>query len=247
MKIVNFLNCKIDVSKKIFQPRIETEFWVRKAIKEIEHALIRRSPNLCVSILDMFAGSGCIGIAILKNIKNCRVDFVDIDERAIAQTKINLEENKIQAERYRIIKSNLFENLKSVRYDVILANPPYVAEERIAEVDEEVLRTEPWISFFAGKRGLFHIKKFFKEAKNHLKKGGVIYLEFDPKQKEEIESIFKKEGYFDFQFRKDQFKKYRWLVTPRPPLQTPSVSGGRFAHCFSTTGDSKIKIKYVKK
>jgi len=86
-----------------------------------------------------------------------------------------------------------------------------VAKERIKEVDEEVLRTEPWISFFAGRGGLFHIKKFLKEAKNHLKKKGVIYLEFDSKQKEEIEKILKREGYSDFQFKKDQFKKYRWL------------------------------------
>jgi len=205
MRIVDFLNCKIDVSKKVFQPRIETEFWVKKAIKDLRFKIKD------LRILDIFAGSGCIGIAILKNVKNSWVDFVDIDERAIAQTKINLEKNKIRAERYRVIKSNLFENLKSAKYDVIFANPPYVAKERINEVNEEVLREEPWISFFAGKGGLFHIKKFFKEAKNHLKNEGIIYLEFDPKQKEEIEKILKIVGYPNFQFRKDQFKKYRWL------------------------------------
>jgi len=207
MRIVDFLNCKIDVSKKVFQPRIETEFWVKKAIKDLRFKIKD------LRILDIFAGSGCIGIAILKACPEfCRrVDFVDIDERAIAQTKINLEKNKIRAERYRVIKSNLFENLKSAKYDVIFANPPYVAKERINEVNEEVLREEPWISFFAGKGGLFHIKKFFKEAKNHLKNEGIIYLEFDPKQKEEIEKILKIVGYPNFQFRKDQFKKYRWL------------------------------------
>jgi len=242
MKIVDFLNCKIDVSKRVFIPRIETEFWIKKAITElkIEHPF-HGYPKL--KILDLFAGSGCIGIAILKNIKNSQVDFVDIDKRTIEQTKINLKLNKILKTRYRIYKSNtelpkeakvkmrtlfsspLFEKLKNRKYDYIFANPPYVAKERIKEVDEEVLRTEPWISFFAGRGGLFHIKKFLKEAKNHLKKKGVIYLEFDSKQKEEIEKILKIMGLgaraqlgravggleSDFQFKKDQFKKYRWL------------------------------------
>ncbi|PIR02024.1 MAG: protein-(glutamine-N5) methyltransferase, release factor-specific, partial [Candidatus Nealsonbacteria bacterium CG11_big_fil_rev_8_21_14_0_20_37_68] len=73
-----------------------------------------------------------------------------------------------------------------------------------------VLKEEPKIALFAGKDGLFYIEKFLKEAKNFLKKTGVIYLEFDPKQKEAIKNIIKREGYSSFQFRKDQFKKYRW-------------------------------------
>jgi HemK-like putative methylase len=235
MRIVDFLNCKIDVSKRVFIPRIETEFWVRKAIREIQNSKCKNqnyNSKFKIKILDIFAGSGCIGIATLKNIKNSQVDFVDIDKKVIEQIKINLKLNKISESRYRIYRSNLFEKLKNRKYDYIFANPPYVAKERIREVDEEVLRTEPWISFFAGKGGLSHIKKFLKEAKNYLKKGSLIYLEFDPKQKEEIEKILKKEGYSDFQFKKDQFKKYRWLVIPRPPLQTPSVSGAGKARLF---------------
>ena len=65
-------------------------------------------------------------------------------------------------------------------------------------------------ALFAGKDGMFWIEKFLKEVKKHLNKKGVIYMEFDPFQKEKIEKILKKEG-FKFQFRKDQFKKYRWL------------------------------------
>jgi len=214
---IDFLNCKIEISRKVFIPRIETEFWVEKAIKEV------RSLKLEVrglKILDVFAGSGCIGIAILKACPELcrRVDFVEIDERAIEQIEINLKLNKISPKRYRVYKSDLFEKLKGEKsapysgagYDVIFANPPYVAEERIAEVEESVLKEEPKIALFAGKDGLFYIEKFLKEAKNFLKKTGVIYLEFDPKQKEAIKNIIKREGYSSFQFRKDQFKKYRW-------------------------------------
>jgi len=208
MEIVDFLNCKIEISRKVFIPRVETEFWVKKAIKEI-----KKEGRKSLEILDIFSGSGCIGIAVLKNCFKIlkKVDFVDIDKNAIAQIEINLKRNKIPEEKFRIIKSNLFVNLKSEKYDTIFANPPYVAENRIAEVQEEVLKKEPQVSFLAGKDGLLYIEKFLKEAKDYLKKAGVIYLEFDPKQKKFIESILKKNGYSSLEFQKDQFKKYRWL------------------------------------
>lgn len=204
MRVVDFLNCKIDVSKKVFQPRIETEFWIKEAIEEIQNAKLK------IKILDIFSGSGCIGTAALKNIKNCRVDFVDIDDKAISQIKINLKLNKIPKNEYEIYKSNLFEKLRKKKYDVVFANPPYVALERISEVDKEVLKKEPKMALFAGRDGMVLIEKFFKKVKNHLKTGGVVYLEFDPLQKEKIKEVLKKCG-FQFFFRKDQFRKYRWL------------------------------------
>jgi len=202
---IKFLNCKIDLRKKVFIPRIETEFWVKKAINEL------KIENCKLKILDIFAGSGCIGIAILKTIKNSFVDFVDIDKKAIGQIKINLKLNKIPRERYRIYKSDLFEKIKNKNYNYIFANPPYVAKERLKEVQPSVLKYEPKTSFLAGKRGLFYIRKFLKEAKRFLKERGTVYLEFDPLQKKEIEDILKKKGYKNFKFFKDQFKKYRFV------------------------------------
>jgi len=201
-----FLNCKIDLRNRIFIPRIETEFWVKTALKELEK--IEARP---LFFLDMFAGSGCIGIAILKNIKNSQIDFVDIDKRAIEQIKINLKINEIPKSRYRIYYSNLFKKLENKKYDYIFANPPYVAKERIKEVESSVLEYEPKKALLAGKKGLFYIRKFLKEAKRHLGQRGIIYLEIDPQQKAEIKDILKREGYKSFRFFKDQFKKYRWV------------------------------------
>jgi len=202
---IKFLGCKIDLSKKPFIPRIETEYWVKEAI------LKSKIKNRKSRILDMFAGSGCIGIAVLKHIKNSYVDFADDDRRSIEQIKMNLKLNKVSSKRYRVYKSNLFRNLKDRAYDVIFANPPYVAEDRINEVQRLVLEYEPKKALFSGKKGLNHIKRFLKEAKRFLKQEGIIYLEFDPRQKKEIEKILGKNGYRDYKIFKDQFKKYRWL------------------------------------
>jgi release factor glutamine methyltransferase len=202
-----FLNCKIDLSRGGFIPRVETEFWVKKAIKSIQAT---SNEQRTIKVLDIFAGSGCIGIAVLKNIRNSHVDFVDIDKKAIEQIKINLKLNKISPKRYRVIKSDVFEKVKR-KYDFIFANPPYVAKERLSEVQESVKKFEPKISWYGGRGGLKYIKKFLKEAKNHLKEKGIIFMEIDPLQREEVEKILKKESYKDFKFYKDQFKKIRWV------------------------------------
>ena len=201
---VNFLGCKIDLSKKTFIPRVETEFLVKKALKEI-------GDNQPLLILDVFSGSGCIGIAILKNVKKSFVDLVDIDEREIKQIKINIKLNKISAERYKVIKSDLFKRLKGRKYDYIFANPPYVARNRIKEVQPSVLKYEPNRALFGGEKGLFYIKKLLKSGRDFLKNNGIIYLEIDPLQKNDIEDILNSLGYKKFKFYKDQFKKYRWI------------------------------------
>ncbi len=213
MKRIKFINCKIDYKNQVFQPRIETEFWVGKEIKELKAKSVRSSSSRCdsiIEVLDIFAGTGCIGIAILKNIKNASVNFVDISDEAIKQIKINLKLNNISKERYKIYKSNLFEKLKGERYDFIFANPPYVALDRISEVQKEVLEKEPHISLFAGKDGMDYIRQFFLAVKKFLEPNGKIFLEFDPFQKKKIKEILEKEK-FKFIFKKDQFGKFRWL------------------------------------
>lgn len=206
MKSAKFLNCKIDLSEWNFMPRVETEFWVKRAIKKLN--FLQETEFL--KILDIFAGSGCIGIALLKNIKNSQVDFIDIDKKAIEQIKINLKLNKIPKNRYEIFQSDIFAKTKG-KYSYIFANPPYVATEKIKDVQLSVLKYEPKIALFGGKKGLLYINKFLKEAKKFLTKNGLIFLEFSPEQKEDIKKILVQEGYKKYKFFKDQFFKYRFL------------------------------------
>jgi len=204
--MIKFLNCEIDISKKVFVPRIETEFWAKRVIENLK----KENKNSKIFVLDIFAGTGCIGISLLKNLPFVKLDFIDISKEAIEQIKINLELNKISQNRYKIFQSNFFEKVKEKKYDLILANPPYVAKERIWEVQDWILKKEPHLALFSEKGGLFHIKKFLNEVKNHLKPKGSFYMEFDPLQKLEIEKILKKQN-IKFEFYKDQFKKWRFV------------------------------------
>jgi len=211
-----FLDCKIDLRYKPLIPRDETEFWVGKLILEIG----KGSPSLkkgraALQCLDMFAGSGCCGIAILKNVPNSYCDFVDIDDNCLKQIWLNLKINRIDKKRYRAIKSNIFKKWSvsdtDSKYDVILANPPYIGFGEKNKVQKSVLNFEPKQALFAKKNGLYFIEKFLKQARNYLSPEGVIYLEFGYNQKKDIEKLLKKFNYQSFQFNKDQFNKWRFV------------------------------------
>lgn len=195
-----FLGAKIDLSKRPLIPREETEYWVNLFIEE-GHDNIK--------CLDLFSGSGCIGLSILKNIENSSCDFGEVDDSFLEQIKINLQLNNISEERYKTIKTNIFSNIKE-KYDFILANPPYVAEDRIDEVGEDVREFEPEIALYGGKDGMKIINIFLKEARDYLSEKGEILMEFDEEQKEKIEEIVKN-IYSEYNFYKDQFDRYRFI------------------------------------
>lgn len=204
----DFLDCRIDLSLKTLIPRIESEFWVDTLIKKIlsENSLINSKSNK-LKILDLCCGSGCIGIAILKYLPNTSVDFVDIDQKALDQTKLNLSLNAINKERYQIIKSNLFLNVKN-KYDYILCNPPYVNPE--GSYQKSII-FEPRLALFAKKQGLELIFNVLKDVNKYLKPNGVLYLEFGFNQKDKIEKYCKKKAISTI-FYKDQFSVFRYAV-----------------------------------
>ena len=218
----NFLNCKIDLSLKPMIPRKETEFWVKKAIRQIRQEKLKTHK---LNILDIFAGSGCIGIAILKHIKTARVDFAEIDKNFIKQIKINLKLNKInpacpecsRGKRYRVIQSDVFENIKKrpappwAGYDFIFANPPYIALKNKHLVQNSVYDFEPHKALFGGQDGFLYIRKFLKQARKHLNPNGQIWMEFDYLQKRGLEDLLKELNYENYRIYKDQFQKWRYI------------------------------------
>ena len=204
---VPFLGCKIDLSFRPLIPRAETEFWVEKAIAIIKKGGARSN----VRCLDIFAGSGCIGIAVLKHLPNSQVDFGEKDPVFVKQIKRNLKTNNISLAGGRVIKSDVFSAIHG-KYDYIFANPPYIAVSRKRLVAKSVINFEPAQALFAPDKGMFYIREFLQEAPKHLKENGIIFLEFDSWQKKEIEKVSKTLGYKHVSFLKDQYKKWRVAV-----------------------------------
>jgi len=179
----------------------ETKFWVDKEIGKLRKKEISE-----IRILDLCCGSGCIGIAILKNIPNSKITFVDISEKALEQTDVNLKINKIKDSRYKIIASDLFENITG-QFDFIFCNPPYVSTKE----KNPDLKWEPSEALFAGKDGLDFIRKVIDQAPSFLKEGGSLFLEFGKDQRRSINRLLDKSNIKKYSFNKDQYGIYRYL------------------------------------
>jgi len=212
---IEFLDCKIDLSKRPLIPRVETQYWVGEAIDNLKI----KNQNAKIRILDMFSGSGAIGVALLKKLKNAEVIFADSEKNCVEQIEINCKVNKINKEKYKIIKSDIFEKVNG-KFDYIFANPPYIPDYRKNpsarlrtilknRIQKSVLKYEPHVSLFGGKDGLLYVKKFLSEAVNFLRPNGTIFMEFDSSQKKDIEKFLKKLNYKNYEFQKDQYNKWR--------------------------------------
>jgi len=200
----NFLKIIIDFSIWKVKPRAETRFWVRKAILELQKTKKEES----LKVLDLFSGTGCIGVSILKNLPKSFVVFGDIEKAALLQIKTNLKLNRIQNNRFQLLETDVFSKVRG-KYDVIFANPPYVARERWSELQDSVKKEEPRIAWDGGTRGMTLFKKFLPVFSKYLKKEGICYFEFDPYQITEISHYLKKQK-LSIRFLKDQFGKARW-------------------------------------
>ncbi len=205
---IEFCGAKIDLNFRPMIPRVETEFWVSQIIEKT----LKKDKRKKIKCLDLFSGSGCIGIAILKQIPHSYVDFADIEPKFLRQILHNLRLNNITKERFGIIKSNIFCDIKS-KYNYILANPPYVALEKFESLQKSVKKFEPRISFVGGYGGLDIIKDFLSQGYKYLKKKGEIYMEFSSEQKESISRFLTKfyNYYKHCEFYQDQYKRWRYL------------------------------------
>ncbi len=196
-----FLNLNIDLKYRVLIPRPETEFWLERYV----FPEFKEAKNL--KVLDIFAGSGAMGLAMAKNFPHARVTLSDKYLRAIKQIKRNAKINDI--ENIELVQSDVFDKI-SGKYDLILANPPYVSGNfKYTKFSWSVLFFEPLEAVFSKKRGLFFIEDLLKNAKGYMKPGASLFIEFDPWQKSEIESMAKSLGWTDINFLKDQYSRIR--------------------------------------
>ncbi len=201
----DFLGCRIDLSYRPLIPRAETEWWVEQAIPNGGHQMFKGS------ILDVFAGSGCIGIALLKHLPHATVDFGEKESGFAAQIEKNITLNSVDPKRARVFTSDVFANIPPKKYDFIFANPPYISRAKIEAVQKSVLEHEPSSALFAEDDGLFYIKKLLAEAPRLLAPHGKLFIEFDSWQKEEIEKLITTSP-FHAEFWRDQFDRWRVVV-----------------------------------
>lgn len=188
---VPFLGAKICLDSLPLIPRAETEYWVANAIDQINKQIkeyAKKNGKENIKVLDLCAGSGCIGVAVLKNIEGAQVDFVEIDTAHHETIKKNILENGIDLNRTKIFGGNLFENLNQ-KYDFIITNPPYINPQYINDVQDGVLKNEPHLALFGGSDGMQIVREILQNAPKFLNENGVLYIEHEPHQAAEIQNI----------------------------------------------------------
>ena len=184
---IPFLGCQIYLDSRPLIPRPETEYWVDKAIASI------RLDSKEARVLDLCAGSGCIGVAVAKAVPEARVTFTEIDSAHLPTIKKNITENLSDNERFQIIQSDLFEKVEG-QYDFILSNPPYI-DPALDRTESSVKVHEPHLALYGGQSGMEIIERLIAAAPEHLAPGGQIWIEHEPEQVEEVKKCAEAGGF----------------------------------------------------
>jgi ribosomal protein L3 glutamine methyltransferase len=132
-------------------------------------------PRAVNSVLDLCTGSGCLAILAASLFPYAEIDAVDLSGDALAVAEINVEEHDL-ANRINLLQSDLFEALEGRTYDLIITNPPYVADEEVAAFPAEYSQ-EPVMAHLGGSDGLDIVRRILAEAPDHLNAGGGIICE----------------------------------------------------------------------
>ena len=177
----NFYGYDLKVNENVLIPRLDTEVLVEKVVDDI------KSQNKKVSVLDIGTGSGAIIISVKKETgANCFA--VDVSKNALMLAKENAKDNNAEIE---FVESNLFDNIKNLKVDYIVSNPPYIETEVVKGLEPEVVSNEPILALDGGEDGLDFYRKIVKDSKKHLNKKGRLYFEIGYNQGESVSSLMK--------------------------------------------------------
>lgn len=202
-----FLGLRIGLDSRPLIPRPETEWWTEQLVAHLEE----RFGEEPFEFLDLCAGSGAIGLAVLLNLPGARVTFGELEGEHVALIRKNLAENKLDEDRASFYESDLFEALpSSARYDVIATNPPYVPAHRA--LDQSVADFEPATALFAGPDGLDLIRRIAADAPERLTAKGELWMECDVANIDEAAMLLMEAGAMHTEIRTDLYSRPRIVV-----------------------------------
>jgi len=138
-------------------------------------------------ILDLCTGSGCLPILLADAFPNARIDAVDISPDALAVARRNVDDYHLQ-ERITLLESDLYAQLPSRKYDLIISNPPYVNAQSMAQLPQEY-RQEPQIALAGGSDGMDLVRRIVAGAAERLTDNGLLIIEIG-NEREHAEAAF---------------------------------------------------------
>jgi release factor glutamine methyltransferase len=211
-----FYGLKIKVDNSVLIPRPETEELVDWIIKE-------NQSKESISILDIGTGSGCIAIALAKQMPNAKVFALDISKEALKIAKQNAALNNVEvvfikADILSFCHSEPFDfcsrqaREESQKYDIIVSNPPYVRELEKDKMTDNVLKYEPHLALFVkDDDALIFYRKIVTLSKLLLNKNGQLYFEINEYLGNDTKVLMEEENFKNITLKQDVFEKDRMI------------------------------------
>lgn len=190
-----FYGLPFRVTRDVLIPRPETEHAVEKVL---ELAAQFQSPR----IIDVGTGSGAIAVALASKLANITVAATDLSPAALAIARENAARN-CTAQRIRFIEGDLLAPVAGETFDIVVSNPPYVAESDRASLSVEVSDFEPAQALFAGSDGLAIYQRLIPQAFAALARGGFLVLEIGYEQEDAIRELLAQAGFGEIHFTAD--------------------------------------------
>ena len=186
-----FFGLMFEVSPAVLIPRPETEHVVEAALQHLgrtDHS----------QIVDVGTGSGAIAVALAHALPGAHVTAVDLSSAELEVARRNAERHGV-GDRVRLVQSDLLDSLRGDLFDLVVSNPPYVADGEVLE--PQVSAYEPHRALYAGATGLEIYQRLIPEAREALKPGGWLILEIGFGQQAALEALFS--GWFAVTSTKD--------------------------------------------
>lgn len=177
-----FFGLDFEVTPDVLIPRHDSETVVQEALA--------RRPD-ARAVLDIGTGSGCLAIALAKNLPDAAVTAIDISEAALNVAIRNAERNSVSV---RFLHGSLLEPVKGELFDLIVSNPPYIATDEINQLEPEVRDFDPRGALDGGIDGLDYYRALIPVAPAHLADAGWLLLEVGAGQASHVAEIFKRNG-----------------------------------------------------
>ncbi|MCL6265651.1 peptide chain release factor N(5)-glutamine methyltransferase [Flagellimonas myxillae] len=208
----HFMDLEFMVNEYVLIPRPETEELVEWVVSDIQKQTSDiRHQTSNIRILDIGTGSGCIAVALAKNLPDAKVYALDVSEKALNVAQENAKKNEVEV---TFIHQDILnpELALELDFDVIVSNPPYVRELEKEEIKKNVKDFEPHLALFVKDEDpLLFYKAITQFALTHLNKGGRLYFETNQYLGKETRTLLEAHNFLEIELRRDLFGNERML------------------------------------
>jgi release factor glutamine methyltransferase len=204
--VTHFYGLEFEVNSAVLIPRPETEELVDWIIQKSKI----KNQKSKLKILDIGTGSGCIAIALAKNLPNAQVFALDVSEQALATAKRNAELNQVTIQ---FLHQSILETEDlGQQFDIIVSNPPYVLELEKQEIKKNVLDNEPHLALFVEDNdALIFYRKIAQLAQKNLNPQGQLYFEINQYLGQEMLDLLREMGFKNSELRQDIYGNDRMI------------------------------------